>query len=588
MNCENYEKKYKEALERAKKQREDYQKELDKTGKNTQLAGLLRAGISAIELAFPELAESEDERIRKALLDYYGKQCDMSDVNGVYAYEVCAWLEKQKINTEGDFGRGYDCGYEACLNSHGAEWFEKQKEQKPNTDFVIKPHKGDDNNPYDMSVSEAQEYAINRGFGIPFNDGEVYVDERHMIQTIGNILRWADEHPKEQKPVDYEAELKKCKDNPLYFYNKYVSFKQKPVEYLSKDKVYAIMNKLTELSTSDLIPIESEEYVKIHEITSDVCSLLNYPIEQKPDTRDSDDLQLLGFIYDLLNEIEWKDEWAMSKEECLRRINNYRPQKPLTAKEYHDKFDEMYANPVEQKTKEWSENTMDEFTQNIRNLITDKLTVHTKSLDGSEISSTVFIDDKTAKDIASGILFYVGKEAMKNSDREIPEWSEEDEKTINNACCWIAEYAGYLMDKNYSKASMLMSLTDKLKSLRPQKPAEWDELQAEFRSINEAFEDGKKEVVAHPEKYGLCKPREWSEEDERNFYWISTTIQERHLTPEYTKQVHKILTWLKSLRPSWKPTEEQMDSLRDTIVQTKGYSYSMYLPELYEQLKKLI
>ena len=37
----------------------------------------------------------------------------------------------------------------------------------------------------------------------------------------------------------------------------------------------------------------------------------------------------------------------------------------------------------------------------------------------------------------------------------------------------------------------------------------------------------------------------------------------------------------------WKPSEEQMDSLRDTIIHTKGYSYSMYLPELYEQLKKL-
>lgn len=39
--------------------------------------------------------------------------------------------EELKINTEGDFARGYDCGYECCLNSHGAEWFEKQKEQKP-------------------------------------------------------------------------------------------------------------------------------------------------------------------------------------------------------------------------------------------------------------------------------------------------------------------------------------------------------------------------------------------------------------------------------------------------------------------------
>ncbi len=46
------------------------------------------------------------------------------------------------------------------------------------------------------------------------------------------------------------------------------------------------------------------------------------------------------------------------------------------------------------------------------------------------------------------------------------EWSEEDEKTINDACCWLAEYSGYLM-KNYGKASMLMRLTNKLKSLRP-------------------------------------------------------------------------------------------------------------------------
>ena len=46
------------------------------------------------------------------------------------ANEKCVYLEKQKVNTDGDFARGYDCGYECCLNSHGAEWFEKQKEKK--------------------------------------------------------------------------------------------------------------------------------------------------------------------------------------------------------------------------------------------------------------------------------------------------------------------------------------------------------------------------------------------------------------------------------------------------------------------------
>lgn len=47
------------------------------------------------EKYFPELKEPNDERIRKALIEYFGEQCDMSDWNGVYGYQVLAWLEKQ-------------------------------------------------------------------------------------------------------------------------------------------------------------------------------------------------------------------------------------------------------------------------------------------------------------------------------------------------------------------------------------------------------------------------------------------------------------------------------------------------------------
>ena len=49
---------------------------------------------------------------------------------------------------------------------------------------------------------------------------------------------------------------------------------QKPLEYLPKEKVYSIMSKLTSLSYSNLIPINSEAYRKIDEITSDVLDLL--------------------------------------------------------------------------------------------------------------------------------------------------------------------------------------------------------------------------------------------------------------------------------------------------------------------------
>lgn len=114
----DYEKAYKESFEAAK--------------------GLHEAGNALtkkqMEIVFPQLAESEDERIRKELVALFIEVRNREGNEGYWhdlkVADILAYLERQKINTEGDFARGYDCGYEACLNSHGAEWFEKQKEQK--------------------------------------------------------------------------------------------------------------------------------------------------------------------------------------------------------------------------------------------------------------------------------------------------------------------------------------------------------------------------------------------------------------------------------------------------------------------------
>ena len=59
-----------------------------------------------------------------------------------------------------------------------------------------------------------------------------------------------------------------------------------PAEYLPKGKINDIMSKLTNLSYSNLIPINSEEYKKIDEITSDVFDLLDYPIEKKENLKE--------------------------------------------------------------------------------------------------------------------------------------------------------------------------------------------------------------------------------------------------------------------------------------------------------------
>ena len=82
----DYEKKYKEALERAKQFSE---------------TPYLKDSKGIVEYIFPELAESEEERIRKNIIAtihlYYGEPLEEE------AKEMIAWLEKQgdrKIQSE--------------------------------------------------------------------------------------------------------------------------------------------------------------------------------------------------------------------------------------------------------------------------------------------------------------------------------------------------------------------------------------------------------------------------------------------------------------------------------------------------------
>jgi hypothetical protein len=140
----------------------------------------------------------------------------------------------------------------------------------------------------------------------------------------------------------------------------------------------------------------------------------------------------------------------------------------------------------------------------------------------------------------------------------IPELKESEGERVRKALidlvCTVGEY--YL--KPDSRNRMLAWL---------EKEKEWDELQVEFRSINEAFEDGRKEVIANPEKYGLCRHEEWSEEDEHRRDGIIQWLREYQwqFNPKYDslsiESIESLIDWFKSIRPSWKPTEEQMGAL---------------------------
>lgn len=147
----------------------------------------------------------------------------------------------------------------------------------------------------------------------------------------------------------------------------------------------------------------------------------------------------------------------------------------------------------------------------------------------------------------------------------IPELAESEDERTRKALIETVKciYAGDTMFLSEQQRDRYLAWLEKQKE---QKPAEWDKLQEDFRNINEAFEDGKKEVVAHPEKYDLCQPAEWSEEDEEKLKAICTYLRDY---PRLAKLGDKLRfneysDFLKSLRqrvckdslqPSWKPSE---------------------------------
>ena len=154
-----------------------------------------KRGREVLKTLIPELVESEDERIRRELIEFIRWSEDRGMTRHDFHQakrpsEWIAYLEKQK-DSDMEFHEGYTLGF-----SDGV----KSVEQK-------EPHYTKRNALFDKCVENC--------------DPEVM---KSVSDEVDKMLE------KEQKPVDYEAELKKCKDNPLYFYDKYVSIKQKPAE----------------------------------------------------------------------------------------------------------------------------------------------------------------------------------------------------------------------------------------------------------------------------------------------------------------------------------------------------------------------
>lgn len=188
--------------------------------------------------------------------------------------------------------------------------------------------------------------------------------------------------------------------------------------------------------------------------------------------------------------------------------------------------------------------------------------------------------------------FKAGKESEKQKEQKPvsiscghendAEWSEADEKTINDACCWIAEYAGYLMDKNWGKASMLMGLTEKLKSLRPQPKQERQIKEGDKVSIH-CRKDREKDIIAiYDGKVGKVTDI-W----DKRYPWGHIAVK---LDDGCNNSFHE--DELEVLDEShWKPNEEQMEALNKAIpvcMGVVGRDAVVPLESLCEELEKLM
>ena len=273
----------------------------------------------------------KDERIRKALVEYHKQQFEKNRDQeiGLFHKDAVAYLEKQKINTEGDFGRGYDCGYEACLNSHGAEWFEKQK------DFAADEYwrgfkNGRDEvteNPDRFNLQEKQKEQ--KPVKCELEDAFKYYTDAGITVSCGDIVV----KPKEQKPkrkrnkpkeswlskakyeLAHEEELLIKRQKELSEIRALKNKEQKPAEWSEEDREMLIR-------CVAAIPVQGDEILP----TSYLNKLRNW-------------LESLPERFNFQSKQEWSEEditngWTGVNLErylsCLQRLGTGNPQQPET------------------------------------------------------------------------------------------------------------------------------------------------------------------------------------------------------------------------------------------------------------------
>ena len=153
------------------------------------------------------------------------------------------------------------------------------------------------------------------------------------------------------------------------------------------------------------------------------------------------------------------------------------------------------------------------------------------------------------ENVPVGIIKETAKECL--AQMNPAEWSEEDKRILIGIIGLIDHNQHYDVDNK--------EMLDWLRSLRPQSRQEWSEEDEAMRNniirVLSAFV-GTVECESNP------------------------SLSSSYLT--YMREID----WLKSLRPSWKPSEEQMDELRKVLIPGETFDCDILIG-LLERLEEL-
>ena len=186
----DYEQLYKEALERAKNLRKDA---ID-MGEN------LRA--KQCEIIFPELAEREDERIRKGIINYLSwiEDRDGSYMpNSIPFDDMLAWLEKQsKENMIEALRLEYEKGKADGLQEQREEWSEEDERIRKRIIATISLYYGE---PLEEEAKEMIAWLEKQNKQILANSAKTCKDEQKHSNLESNGEDWNDEDEKEWRDI---------------------------------------------------------------------------------------------------------------------------------------------------------------------------------------------------------------------------------------------------------------------------------------------------------------------------------------------------------------------------------------------------